>query len=195
MRKSFTTIVLAILLLFIALITFKTYFSFYLSIFGFIAILDTIFFLREYYNKTNYLILVIIFLIGTSTLYFSSLPPFNNHIYNYVVTGMDEMEINTIVIGTFLLILMIVGSIKKMEKYGKSLDLQNKIIKIEPKNIKALYRKGIALAELEEYKPAIEIYDQILRLDPKNVKALSSKGFILRISRRNERPSKSLKKQ
>jgi hypothetical protein len=122
MRKSFTTIVLAISLLFIALITFKTYFSFYLSIFGFIAILDTIFFLREYYNKTNYLILVIIFLIGISTFYFSSLPPFNNHIYNYIVMGMNEMEINTIVIGTFLLILMIVGSIKKMEKYGKALD-------------------------------------------------------------------------
>lgn len=170
MRKSLTTIVLGILLLIIAFLTFKTYFSFYLGVYGFITILDTIFFLKEYYNKTIYLMIVTVFSFGTSILYVSSLPPYNIRIYNYVVNGVGTMEMNTLVIGTFLLILMMVGSTHKMGKYRKALDSYNKTIKMEPENVKTLYSKGIALAELEEYKKAVETYNQVLRLDPINIK-------------------------
>lgn len=79
------------------------------------------------------------------------------------------MEMNTLVIGTFLLILMMVGSTHKMGKYRKALDSYNKTIKMEPENVKTLYSKGIALAELEEYKKAVETYNQVLRLDPINI--------------------------
>ncbi len=170
MRKSLTTIVLGILLLIIAFLTFKTYFSFYLGVYGFITILDTIFFLKEYYNKTIYLMIVTVFSFGTSILYVSSLPPYNIRIYNYVVNGVGTMEMNTLVIETFLLILMMVGSTHKMGKYRKALDSYNKTIKMEPENVKTLYSKGIALAELEEYKKAVETYNQVLRLDPINIK-------------------------
>ncbi len=123
MRKSLTTILLGLLLILTALLTYKTYLSFYLIVYGYIAILDTIFFLKEYYNKTVYLILIFSFFIGILMLYASPLFPNNIIVHNnYLVTGVSTLSINILVIGTFLLILIIFGSIKKMEKYRKALD-------------------------------------------------------------------------
>jgi tetratricopeptide (TPR) repeat protein len=180
MRKSLTTISLGLLLILTALLTYKTYLSFYLIVYGYIAILDTIFFLKEYYNKTVYLILIFSFFIGILMLYASPLFPNNIIVHNnYLVTGVSTLSINILVIGTFLLILIIFGSIKKMEKYRKALDSYNKKLKLEPKNVLILYSKGRSLAELEEYKKAIKTYDKVLRIDPKNLDALNSKGRAL----------------
>jgi tetratricopeptide (TPR) repeat protein len=180
MRKSLTTIILGLLLILIALLTYKTYLSFYLFVYGFIAILDTIFFLKEYFNKKVYLTLICSFFIGILILYASPLFPNNIIIHNiYLVNGVSTLSINTFVIGTLLLILILVGSIRKMEKYKKALDSYNRNLKLEPENLLILYNKGKALAELEEYKKAIKTYDKVLSIYPNNIDALNSKGKAL----------------
>ncbi len=180
MKKSITTIILGIILISLAFLTYKTYLSFYLGIYGFMAILDTTFFLKEYYNKTTYIIIVIVVVFGMSILYFSPLFPHNMIIHsNYIVNGLSTLSINTLVIGTLLFILLMIGSILKLEKYKKALDLYNKSLKLDFENPKVLYSKGLALLELEEYNKAIKIFSKILNSYPENTKILYSKGFAL----------------
>lgn len=180
MLKPLTTIILGSSLILTAVLTYKTYFSFFLGVYGFIAILDTVFFLREYYNKTVYLIMVNSFLICTLILYLSPLFPNNIIIHNnYIVSGVSTLAINTLVIGTLLLILIMVGSVYKMEKYRKALDSYNRTIKKDPENIKILYRKGLALIKLEEYKNAVKVFNRILNIDPENIQTLHKKGLAL----------------
>ncbi|MBZ2165859.1 tetratricopeptide repeat protein [Methanobacterium spitsbergense] len=180
MKKSITTIILGIILISLAFFTYKTFLSFYLGIYGFIAILDTTFFLKEYYNKTTYIIIVTVVVLGMSILYFSPLFPHNMIIHsNYIVNGLSTLSINILVIGTLLLILLLIGSILKLEKYKKALDLYNKSLKLDSENPKVLYSKGLALLELEEYNKAIKIFSKILKSHPENTKILYSKGLAL----------------
>jgi len=188
MLKPLTTIILGSFLILTAILTYKTYFSLFLGVYGFIAILDTVFFLREYYNKTVCLIMLSLFLVCSLILYLSPLFPNNIIIHNnYIVSGVSTFAINTLVIGTILFILITVGSVCKMEKYKKALDYYNKTIKKDPENIKILYKKGLALIKLEEYKNAVHVFNKILKIDPENVQALYKKGLALtEIERYNE---------
>jgi tetratricopeptide (TPR) repeat protein len=180
MKKSISTIILGIILISLALLTYKTYLSFYLGIYGSMAILDTIFFLKEYYNKTTYIIIVIAIVLGMSILYISPLFPNNIVVHsNYIVNGLSKFSINTLIIGTLLFILLMIGSILKLEKYKKALDLYNKALKLDSENPRLLYSKGLALLELEEYNNAIKIFSELLNSYPEDTKILYSKGFAL----------------
>src|SRR5574341_873832 len=56
--------------------------------------------------------------------------------------------------------------------YDKALDL-------DPKNVKALYNKGLSLDNLGTYKEAITYYDKVLAIDPNDIAALNNKGAAL----------------
>ncbi|MDD3985809.1 MAG: CDC27 family protein [Methanobacterium sp.] len=97
----------------------------------------------------------------------------------YLVDELSAFTINIQVIGALLLILLVIGSILKLDKYEKALDLHNKKLKFDPENPKVLYNKGIALLKLEEYKKTIKIFDKLLNSYPENTKVLYCKGFAL----------------
>jgi len=178
MKKSLTTIILGILLIILAFLSYNTILSLYLAIYGFMAILDAVFFLKEYYNKITYIIIMITIFCAMLILY--NIFPHNPIIHaKYLVEGLSEFAINTQVIGALLLILLMIGSILKLDKYEKILDSHNKKLKLDPENPKALYNKGLALLKLDEYKKAIKIFNKLLNSYPENTNVLYCKGFAL----------------
>ena len=63
-------------------------------------------------------------------------------------------------------------------KYQEANRLYDKILRIDPNNVKALIGKGDILDSENKDQEAIEYYDKALAIDPNNVDALHSKGFI-----------------
>jgi tetratricopeptide (TPR) repeat protein len=55
----------------------------------------------------------------------------------------------------------------------------DKALAVDPKNVKALTNKGVALYYLGNYTLAIQYYDKALAVDPKYVAALNNKGNAL----------------
>jgi tetratricopeptide (TPR) repeat protein len=177
--NTLKTIIIGLVFILIGIITFKSYISYYLLVYGYIAVTDRIFFMKEYYNRNIYLIQIILFLIGSVIIYLSPLPSFHNILYVYF-EEIDTLKINIIVIGTILLILIIASSAIKMMKYSKLLDPIKSTIKLNPTNTDLIYSKGQALRELGEYDKSVEIYNQVLELDPENIDVLYSKGIALK---------------
>ncbi|XP_054267163.1 sperm-associated antigen 1-like [Macrosteles quadrilineatus] len=54
----------------------------------------------------------------------------------------------------------------KLAKYSEAIEDADKTLELEANNIKALYRKGIALKHLNKYQEALQIMKCILNLDP-----------------------------
>jgi tetratricopeptide (TPR) repeat protein len=68
--------------------------------------------------------------------------------------------------------------------YNGAISFYDKVLAIDPNNIKALYNKGKALSQLGNYvkslnNAAISYYDKVLSLQPNNVGALYNKGNAL----------------
>jgi Tfp pilus assembly protein PilF len=49
-------------------------------------------------------------------------------------------------------------------------------LKIDPKNVKAHFRKGLAYLPTKDYEKAIEQFDTVLELDPNNSEAKAKKA-------------------
>lgn len=65
-------------------------------------------------------------------------------------------------------------------EYQKAIEMFDEVLKIDPKNIKALQCKGPVLNDLGKYQEAMENSSKALKIDPKNKIALNSKGRALR---------------
>ena len=50
----------------------------------------------------------------------------------------------------------------------KAIDYFNQVLQINPKDMNALYYKGVAYDNIKEYQKAIDCYDQALQIDPKD---------------------------
>jgi len=72
------------------------------------------------------------------------------------------------------------------DKYEKAIEILDEALKMEPKDLAALYGKGLSLNELGKYYEALVILDQVLIIDPKNTYALNSQAFALhKLNRHN----------
>jgi tetratricopeptide (TPR) repeat protein len=56
---------------------------------------------------------------------------------------------------------------KAMGQYDKAVEDYSKIIKIDPTNAKAFYRRGYTYLEMKEYKKAVNNFNSALSLNPK----------------------------
>jgi len=68
--------------------------------------------------------------------------------------------------------------------YNGAISFYDKVLSLDPNNIKALYNKGKALSQLGNFvkslnNAAISYYDKVLSLDPNNIGALYNKGNAL----------------
>jgi tetratricopeptide (TPR) repeat protein len=61
--------------------------------------------------------------------------------------------------------------------YGKSVNAFNRVIKRDPKHIRALYNRSIVLGLLEDYLSAIEDLDACIALNPDYAKAYYSRAY------------------
>jgi tetratricopeptide (TPR) repeat protein len=52
------------------------------------------------------------------------------------------------------------------EEYDKAISQFNKILKIDPENVDALYNKANTLSKTGKFRQAIPLYQQVLKLDP-----------------------------
>ena len=66
-----------------------------------------------------------------------------------------------------------ISLVKKAVKYF------NKVLQVEPNNIKTMLDKGEMLFELEKYNESIKCFDHVLAIDPNNEQALENKACIL----------------
>ncbi len=51
---------------------------------------------------------------------------------------------------------------QKFENWKKLIIVADKILNLEPNNIKAIFRKALALKNIQEFEPAIEIIQKVL---------------------------------
>lgn len=63
------------------------------------------------------------------------------------------------------------------QNYGKSADEFTKALKENPKDIKALFDRSVALGMIEDYSDAIEDLTNCIKLDPKFTKAYYSRAY------------------
>jgi tetratricopeptide (TPR) repeat protein len=61
----------------------------------------------------------------------------------------------------------------KCQKWQKALEYATEAVKIDPNNVKALFRQGKALMELGEWEEAKKKFQSVLRIDPKNVTVIT----------------------
>ena len=64
-------------------------------------------------------------------------------------------------------------------RYEESIRYYDKILEIDPDDIRALLNKGSLLIQLEKYEESIRYYDKILEIDPHDIRALASKTIAL----------------
>ncbi|MFQ5910741.1 MAG: tetratricopeptide repeat protein, partial [Thermoplasmata archaeon] len=63
--------------------------------------------------------------------------------------------------------------------YVGALDIFDRVLRIEPRNSRALLGKGVAYRRLNKFTGAIECLNQVLDIDPENQAALLNKGALL----------------
>jgi len=74
----------------------------------------------------------------------------------------------------------------KLKNYEKSVEYNNKILRMQPANIVAYINKAQNLRILERYGEALECVDKALEIDDKNARAVRHKGLILLKSGKRE---------
>jgi len=60
-----------------------------------------------------------------------------------------------------------------------AITLFDKVLKQEPENVKALFKKGLAQNQIRKYSDAVTTFDRLLKVNPKDVQALNNKGIAL----------------
>jgi len=66
-----------------------------------------------------------------------------------------------------------------MKDYKNAVDSYDRAIDINPRSLKALYRKKDALKKLEDYRAIIAVADRILKLDSEDRETWFDRGFAL----------------
>ena len=77
-------------------------------------------------------------------------------------------------------------SLVKLEKYEEAISCYDKIIRLDPQDLKAWSNKGFALINLEEYEEAISCYNQVIRFNSKDYNAWFNRGNSLANLRKYE---------
>ena len=72
-------------------------------------------------------------------------------------------------------------SVNKIQfgEYEQALAYFDKILELDPENVKALMNKASVLVSLKKHSDAICYFDKVLEIEPKNVDALYNKGTAL----------------
>ncbi|KLI32681.1 hypothetical protein SZ50_08345, partial [Brachyspira hyodysenteriae] len=80
------------------------------------------------------------------------------------------------------------------EKYKEAIEDFNEVIKLNPKNEKAYFYKGVLKINLKKYEEAIEDFNEAIKLNPKNEKAYFNIGALKIILERYDEAIKDLNK-
>ena len=67
-----------------------------------------------------------------------------------------------------------------LKKYNEAIEYFDRILKVDPKHVDALFNKGRALHNLNKFNAALICYDNVIRINPRHSKAWRWKGFALR---------------
>ena len=86
-------------------------------------------------------------------------------------------------------------ALNNLKKYNEAIESFDRILKIDPKDLGALFNKGRALHNLNDLTNAIICYNRVLAFNPKNAKAWRWKGFALRSLERFEEAVKCFDKE
>lgn len=78
----------------------------------------------------------------------------------------------------------------KDTQFRKSLEYASKALELDKDNIKALYRRGLALVEIKEWTEARRDYDRCLELDPGNKQVARAKATLLKLSSKQDEKDK-----
>ena len=60
-----------------------------------------------------------------------------------------------------------------------AISLFNQALKADPKNIQALYNKGLAQNQIRKYQDAITSFDRVLEIKPDDAPALNNRAIAL----------------
>jgi len=86
------------------------------------------------------------------------------HINSYFDIGKfleeDQMKVQAIQVSSLLNTTL---CLQKFENWKKLVIVADKVLNVEPNNIKAIYRKALALKNLQEFESAIEILEKALK--------------------------------
>lgn len=78
----------------------------------------------------------------------------------------------------------------KLNKFGDVVEQSTKVLKDDPQNLKALYRRGVAYSRSQDFDRAQADFKELLKLDPSNNEAkneLASIGAKLKQFREKEK--------
>jgi len=78
----------------------------------------------------------------------------------------------------------------KINDVKKSLDYANKALEIDPRNVKGLYRRGLAYAENSQWEYSLADYEKVLELDPGNAAAARAKAKLLKSMSKQDQKDK-----
>ncbi|MBP2046536.1 tetratricopeptide repeat protein [Methanobacterium aggregans] len=127
---------------------------------------------REIYHKNNYLITVNTALILILIYFYQS-----NAFSNIYLSGVNCLYL--IALAFILISLMACYEFTgRMEKYHNVIEY-NKLLKIDPTDVKIWNNRGIALEELSDFEGAVKSYEKAVEIDPSYVKAWYNGGNIL----------------
>ncbi|CAD8172014.1 unnamed protein product [Paramecium pentaurelia] len=81
-----------------------------------------------------------------------------------------------------------------LQLHDATIYILNKILEIDPKNIEALYNKGLSLSQLNQYVLALQCFDEIIRMQPRYIEAIFQKGITLKQINENEKAQQQFSK-
>ncbi|MCB0481201.1 MAG: tetratricopeptide repeat protein [Flavobacteriales bacterium] len=67
----------------------------------------------------------------------------------------------------------------KEDEIGKEEQVYNRLLAVDPNNIKALFHRALINSEMQEFNDALADYTRVLNLDPKHTMAYANRGVIL----------------
>ncbi|CAD8121122.1 unnamed protein product [Paramecium sonneborni] len=77
--------------------------------------------------------------------------------------------------------------LQHLQLYDASIYILNKILELDPKNIEALYNKGLSFIQMNRYTSALQCFDEIIRIQPRYIEAIYQKGLTLKQLNQNDK--------
>ena len=87
---------------------------------------------------------------------------------------LQREELKQMLLASYLNLALCYLRVKKLKEAKTNCD---QALEIDPKNVKAFFRKGLAYLPTKDYEKAIEQFDKVLELDPNNSEAKTKKAF------------------
>ncbi|CAD8201423.1 unnamed protein product [Paramecium octaurelia] len=81
-----------------------------------------------------------------------------------------------------------------LQLHNGAVYILNKILETDPKNVEALYNKGLSLSQLHQFVPALQCFEEIIRIQPRYIEAIFQKAITLKQLNENEKAQSQFKK-